>query len=412
MIVFKNDGVIDIRAIKTFGVNSKDDKESAIGYFGTGLKYAIAILLRNNHQITFICGGKRYEMSTIRSKVRNDEFDIVTMNGEELGFTTDLGKNWEMWMAFREIYSNMLDEQGAECFEASVFSPDDDTCTYVLVSGATDGFEKCWRERNNYFLNKNIFRTIAQHAEVDCYEPMHTSEQGLVFYKGVRVMQTRLPARYDYNHHCGLTLTEDRTISDAWSTLWHLSALVIASRDKKFIKTMVMAPECTYEASINFSMNTAGGQNIDVFLDVVGELRVKYKDDGVNPSAIKLHKEQRKVTTVMPGISCYLNEIETVQLEKAVAFCKDTLELELDDYRLIVAKDLGDDHQLGRADMDAGIMYISKQAFRQGTKAVATTILEEYTHCKHRVRDETVEQKWVYLNQILSLGERIQGEPL
>jgi hypothetical protein len=28
------------------------------------------------------------------------------------------------------------------------------------------------------------------------------------------------------------------------------------------------------------------------------------------------------------------------------------------------------------------------------------------------VYDETVEQKWVYLEQIIGLGERLDGEPL
>ena len=36
------------------------------------------------------------------------------MNGERLGFTTDLGKTWEMWQIFRELYSNMLDEQSQD----------------------------------------------------------------------------------------------------------------------------------------------------------------------------------------------------------------------------------------------------------------------------------------------------------
>ena len=62
--------------------------------------------------------------------------------------------------------------------------------------------------------------------------------------------------------------------------------------------------------------------------------------------------------------------------------------------------------------VDNGIMYISKKCFSEGTKRVAVALLEEYTHCKHEVFDETPEQKWVYLEQIISLGERIHGEPL
>ena len=404
MIVFENDGIIDVRAIKTFGVNSKDDAESAIGYFGTGLKYAIAILLRTGCSITIITGGKNYEFDVNKSKIRNDEFDIVTMNGEELGYTTQLGKDWEMWMAYREIMSNTLDEGG----KAYVgFGDTDPNKTYVLVSG--EEFEKCYANNDNYFLNKN--RTpIASHCEVDVYEKeTNTESPGNVFCRGVRVMVTRTDSLFDYNHKIGLKLTEDRTIKDSWSTLYHVGHAALESTDKAFIRKMVMAERDTYEGAIGFHKT---GGNLDVFLDVVGELRKKYKDTRLNVSAIAMHKGLRKVATVMPGISCHLNNIQQQQFDKAVTFCKETLELELDDYQLIVCKDLGDTTELGRADIEKGIMYISRECFAQGTKRVAVALLEEYTHCRHEVLDETVKQKWIYLQQIMSLGERLTGEPL
>lgn len=45
MIIFENSGEIDPQLISLIGVNVKES-ESAIGYFGTGLKYAIACLAR------------------------------------------------------------------------------------------------------------------------------------------------------------------------------------------------------------------------------------------------------------------------------------------------------------------------------------------------------------------------------
>jgi len=122
MIVFKNSGNIDIKSITTFGVSSKEN-DSAIGYFGTGLKYAIAILLREGCEITIHTGGKKYEFGTQRQTVRVDEFTFVTMNGEALAFTTELGKNWQLWQAFRELYCNCTDEGGtiyqSDTFDAS-----------------------------------------------------------------------------------------------------------------------------------------------------------------------------------------------------------------------------------------------------------------------------------------------------
>jgi len=411
MIVFENKGNLDVRAIKTFGVNSKDNPDTAIGYFGTGLKYAIAVILREGGSIDIMSNGTVYTFAISRSKIRNDEFDIVTMNGEELGFTTSLGKNWKAWMAFRELYSNMLDEGGvAHTGPVSEVPPGEYTTILVKHKEMEQIFEK----KDFYFLNP-LREAVAANWEVEAYEKDGRVDCGGIYYKGVHVMETRETSLYDYNHKLGLTLTEDRTIRDSWSTLYHLSALTRGSQDKKFITNMVMAPPNSYEGKINFKL---GGSNVDnfsktsLFIETVGELRRKFKDVGVNPSAIELHKSVCKVTTVMPGISCYLNKIQIKQLEDAKTFCKDVLELDIDAYKLIVCKDLGESAQLGRADIEEGIMYVSKRAFEQGTKCVATTILEEYTHCEHRVEDETLEQKWIYLNQILSLGERIQGKPL
>jgi len=42
-IIFHNQGELDIRAVTTFGLSVKKN-DNPIGYFGTGLKYAIAAL--------------------------------------------------------------------------------------------------------------------------------------------------------------------------------------------------------------------------------------------------------------------------------------------------------------------------------------------------------------------------------
>jgi hypothetical protein len=405
MIIFENEGPIDIRSIKTFGVNSKANKKSAIGYFGTGLKYAIAILLRNDHQVSIYSEGVNYEFAVAKTKIRNDDFDIVTMNGEELGFTTELGKDWEMWMAFREIYSNMLDE-GGHAYNANITEYKEGR-TYVVVQGTI--MENLYLDRDKYFLNRDKYQPIADDGECAAYKRMHPGEMGSVYFKGVRVMETRLPALYDYDHALGLTLTEDRTIRDSWSTLWHTASLVARSQDKNFIKELVMAPDGSYESRLNF--RHASG-SMQVFLDTVGELRKRYKDIGINHSAIEMHKQHRKTPHVMPGISCYLNTIETKQWDKAQLFCKEALGLDLDAYRMIVCEDIGKKGVMGLANIEEGIIYISKLAFRKGTKAVAVALLEEFTHVHHEVEDETLQQKWVYLDQIIGLGEQLSGEPL
>ena len=408
MIVFENKGTLDMRAVKIMGVNSKEDKGSAIGYFGTGLKYALAILLRNGATVSILTGGQMYRFSAKTTTIRNDDFEVVYMNDEELGFTTDLGKNWEMWMAYREIYSNMLDEGGEA--KAMTFLPDPDPDkTYVIVDRCEE-FEKCYARTHDFFLDKTKIEVLAVGKEVDIMKRADGRSIGNLFFKGVRVMQTRAEALYDYCYHTGLTLTEDRTVKDGWDVQYHLSRAVLGLTDKKMIKKFIMVDPLKFEAQLNYRFHAEHAT--EEFLDTVAECRRKYKDNGVSTSAIEVLKRRRVSNTPLPKFSCPLNSVEEQQLKRAKEFCSDILELQLDKYELIIAGDLGGTENLGRADIDNGIMYVSKQCFKEGTKRVAVCILEEYTHCHDEVLDETVQQKWIYLNHILSLGERVQGEPL
>ena len=55
-IVHSTPGLIDLRAFTTFGVNSKPNSKNPIGYFGTGLKYAVAVLARHKCPVTVWIG--------------------------------------------------------------------------------------------------------------------------------------------------------------------------------------------------------------------------------------------------------------------------------------------------------------------------------------------------------------------
>ena len=410
MIVFENEGSLDIRAVKTFGVSSKDNKETAIGYFGTGLKYAIAILLRVGQEISIVTNGTHYKFGTSRTAIRNDEFDIVTMNDQELGFTTELGKDWELWMAFRELFSNMLDENG-EHYKKTLIPKLHDDRTYIMVKGKD--FERVYDERDKYFLPPTVHE-VASDGTVTALrknKDLFVGDPAILYFRGIRVSNSMLPGLFDYNFHAGLKFTEDRTIKSGYTVNYEIAAMVAGSKDRDFIRQIVTA-QGVHEAQLDFTFMRKV-PDMEVFLSEVGSLRKLYKDVGINASAVALHKKQTKVETTLPRHSVPMTDVEIAQLKRATDFCRGTLKcVDIDEFKTIVVNDLGSSGQLGRADMDNGIMYISKQCFKEGTKRVAVALLEEYTHCKERVHDETVEQKWVYLNLITTLGEEIEGRPL
>jgi hypothetical protein len=86
-VIFENPGEIDAAAIRTFGVSVKEG-DNPIGFFGTGLKYALAILLRSGHSVTIQSGVSKHRFALKDVTIRGEKFQIVTMDRHELGFTT------------------------------------------------------------------------------------------------------------------------------------------------------------------------------------------------------------------------------------------------------------------------------------------------------------------------------------
>ena len=70
--------------------------------FGTGLKYAIAIILRHGELSLYFRRVNKYSFNTAKETIRDKEFDIIYMNEVPLSFTTEQGKTWEMWQAVRD----------------------------------------------------------------------------------------------------------------------------------------------------------------------------------------------------------------------------------------------------------------------------------------------------------------------
>ena len=125
MLYFTNPGEIDIRGATIAGLSAKDTN-TPIGKFGTGLKYAIASILRWGGDITIYAGPTHYQFTALDLDFRGAAFKQVAMNicpsdqaGSEapssqtpLGFTTEYGKHWEPWEIFRELLANARDEGG------------------------------------------------------------------------------------------------------------------------------------------------------------------------------------------------------------------------------------------------------------------------------------------------------------
>src|SRR3982751_4432164 len=88
-LVFCNPGTLDLNLVKLLGVSVKES-DDPIGFFGTGLKYAMATALRMGGEMSIITNGQTYDVRGREMNLRGKEFTQVMLNDEPLGFTTEL----------------------------------------------------------------------------------------------------------------------------------------------------------------------------------------------------------------------------------------------------------------------------------------------------------------------------------
>lgn len=405
-ILFRNEGNLPIEAIRNFGVSVKS--EDAIGYFGTGLKYGIAVLMRNDCRIRLWTGGKGYEFVLVSENIRGKDFLLVHLAPIDedgslipdetvpMGFTTDLGRDWETWMGFRELFCNTMDEGGTVAKRPpppSCFEPEDDV-TLIVVEGRE--IEKCWENRSETFLT-----TQAKHAGP--ISEAHLGEGRFVYYRGIRVYDLQERSMFNYNILSTVTLTEDRTLKYAFEAKNAAMSCVLSSEDSHFIEQFLSAPEGYFEHSISFDTHM---QPTEVFLDTVENMWRNLR--AMNMSARKFYLQHRR-ENLNPEDSVKLDPIEQEKLRRAVEACTE-MGCMMRRYPIVVLDSFEDDAVVGKAEDNT--IFISRRTFDMGTKYLASTIYEEYLHLERGLKDCTREMQNFLFERLFTEYEKRRGEPL
>lgn len=262
MILFENPGAIDIRAALTLGVSVKVGS-NPIGVFGTGFPNSASVILREGGKITVFSGRRKHEFTTARRKIRGQSFRMIMLDGKETQFTTDYGKFWQPWMAFRELYANVLDEGGtARPVEDGEPIRGEPGTTRIFVEGA--GMDDLLADKGSIFLEgEPLYRLPG----VD----IHAGESSLVYYRGLRAHEIKQQSRFTYNLTQNTTLTEDRTIKYGILVPGWITKAIVECDEAELIEAALTAKD-GFEAS--FDYKDAGSARISkTFLRVASRLK-------------------------------------------------------------------------------------------------------------------------------------------
>lgn len=299
MIIFENTGLINMRAATTFGISVKETQH-AIGEFGTGFKYAVAVILRLGGSVTMWRGTKHYRFDVKDVKVRGERVKMLTLNGKELPWTLQFGKNWAPWQAYRELYANALDEDG-DIYSVSAPVKGEAGITKIMVTGA--GFDEQHLARDTIFLNSKPIFTMPG-LEV------HRGESSVVFYRGLRAHDLKKPALYTYNITSPMSLTEDRTLQYGFMVPVRIVKEIAASDEGELIEAVLLAKDTHFEHSFDY----ADANDVKVsptFIRVASNLRSS--GDLRSPSAGKLFTKH--ISSVFQDASDLVHAPTIIELE-------------------------------------------------------------------------------------------------
>lgn len=83
MLQIRNKGEIPVEAFTLLGASTKREDESKIGFFGSGLKYAMARLLRTEKEFRIFSGTEEVVITTEQATLKDQTFERILVNGQQ-----------------------------------------------------------------------------------------------------------------------------------------------------------------------------------------------------------------------------------------------------------------------------------------------------------------------------------------
>lgn len=412
----KNQGEMEPQALTLMGASSKVDDSSKIGMFGSGNKYAISYLMRQNISLKIYTGKKEIKITTKKETFRGQEFKIIYINDEKTSLTTTMGKDWILWHALREIYCNAIDE-GEEKIEIvnSIESVIGETHFYIEANLEVEEFMNNF---DNYFSLK---KEIIWECEIGKIFQKSSSNVN-VYRKGIRCWDHKCPSVYDYDFE-NIIINESRVVNSDWSVREKVFQLFIRCTNQDVIMSMIRGMTDTLNLeSISQSICSLYVDKVSLeFKELIFTLKLAPIEMGGMCT-----EDEKKTFMFIPNqiyeaIEQFMNEsnkamafnfkvdgefftpvkvteLQQAVLNRAIEFFKEC-NYKID-YKIEVVS-FRRKSILGHAGNN--IIYVSDVAIEKGVHDLCNTIIEEQIHLKYDVMDETRAFQTAAINEMLTM---------
>jgi len=404
-----NKGEIEIKALKLMGASSKRDDESMIGYFGSGIKYAIAFLTREGYNFEIYSGLSKIKVTSKKESFREKNYDVIYINESETSLTTEMGPDWKLWYSIREIYCNALDEDDGDIENVDKITKKEGyTYFYIEINSEIKKFLSHFSE---YFSTKrkdilyehilndnNCNPRLTRDCNIKLFNPI--GDKLIIYRKGIQCKSKDYNSIYDnsiYDYDLDqVSINESRIANHDWEISEKIANMYGCCNDIRILRKLFqhIIDSSYYECNLDWSYSNKFSE---VWIDAIGDrVLVPYLLAGwfVNVNnplllpRILINKlvdyfgDRVNVPDGLMGVkTAYkIKKLNPFQEYVYKAICDFMSECKIQINYPIKFAEFKDSSILGLALTDSKEIIINTRCFDKGKQTVLMAIIEEQIH--------------------------------
>lgn len=411
-----NKGVLNMKLVALMGGTTKAGNQFKIGTYGTGLKYTLAFLLRNNIDFHIFCGNEECKVSTVKETIQETDFEIIHINGERTSITTEMGKDWQTWMIIRELWSNALDE--GEAFKETtevIEGKEGYTTYYIQITQEVKDVIMNWK---NYFIHTETpISDNETHAIYSGGDSLRIYKNGILIHEDKKEI-----ALFSYD-------IKQATLNELREFKGYLTYEIVTALSKANSKAITHFLEnvtddyyegsnLNYDMYVNFAetwRDTIGNAKL-IHQKSIDNMKAKEIDVDTAGMIIVPEKVYKFLTKQFDGIGALrtadkLNEFYEIHDEALDLMIKSALAV-LETCEYFISPELkfiygifGNKTILAQIHMDEKTIYVSESMRNKSQFEVIAMIIEENEHFNTHFQDcsRNFQQFWInlYTTQLL-----------